>query len=208
MNYVRTVPSIVPCHCIDSLYIIAYLLTYHIIFSDSSRPSRDEVRLLSWTVHRHHVHNPHPATDSLLRIQPHHSMCAHFNVDATHLYTSTGRRRKNRPRYVLRCMPEQRDMQQPLTQASSGSILPQTQWSVAKDPQRLLWTFDRHDVIVGSWCTIRQCMCRGRMINSVRFVTYDMQSYDVCGLCNVTMKHTVWKPLNSRWSGHNRHMTS
>ena len=39
---------------------------------------REAVRVLSGAVRRRHVHHPHPTSQSLLRLQPHHPVRPHL----------------------------------------------------------------------------------------------------------------------------------
>jgi len=63
--------------------------------------TREDVRLLPGAVHRHNVQYSHPTSNSVLRLQPHHSVRSHINVDAAHLHSAARWRRKDRPRFEL-----------------------------------------------------------------------------------------------------------
>jgi len=60
---------------------------------------RGEVRLLSGTIYRRDLHNPHPATDALLRLQHYHSVCTHVRSRSGYLPSASRRRREDRSRY-------------------------------------------------------------------------------------------------------------
>jgi len=64
------------------------------------KAEREEVRLLSGAVHRHHVHRPHPSTHSVLRFQPHHSVCTHLIHGVGGVHSAARIRRENLARYV------------------------------------------------------------------------------------------------------------
>jgi len=57
------------------------------------------VRLLSGAIHRHHIHDSHPSTYTLLRIQPDPALCSHLINDHANIHATAGRRRKNIARY-------------------------------------------------------------------------------------------------------------
>ena len=61
---------------------------------------REEIRLLSGAVRRHHVHRAHSPTHALLRLQPHHPVRHHLLHGAARLHAAARIRRENLARYV------------------------------------------------------------------------------------------------------------
>jgi len=61
---------------------------------------REEVRLLSRTVHRRHVHCPHPSTHAVLRLQPHHPVRPYLLHGAASIHSAARIRRENIARYA------------------------------------------------------------------------------------------------------------
>jgi len=64
----------------------------------AGRATRGGIWVLPGTVHRHHLQYPHSTSNSLLRLQPHHSVRAHLHANAAHLHPASGRGREDRTR--------------------------------------------------------------------------------------------------------------
>ena len=69
------------------------------LFRFTVRAIHQRIRLLSGAVHRHHLHDSHPSTDALLRIQPHSALCSYLFYDDANIHATARRRRKNIARY-------------------------------------------------------------------------------------------------------------
>jgi len=60
---------------------------------------RGEVYVLSGPIYRHHVHDPHPTTDALLRLQHHHPVRALIGPRSRYVSSASRRRREDRTWY-------------------------------------------------------------------------------------------------------------